>query len=309
MSIVAELEALPEGGLTVQLLQGLDTVVPGAWTNVRSFDVLAAEAAGSDAPGLVAAVRAKAAELEARDGARYAQAAQLYGLVDRVDQLAAGAAVASKVGSMFGSLGFLKQFTPKPDTTQAVDAGLKLVAEVLAFGRLHGVPTTGPDGLARFAGALGDYARYDLMRIAAWVVVEGLVPLGPDFLSRILDTVRSLAEEGLQSNAVFSQVSGALPGETVDDKRAFIVSAIDTSGAWIERFVTEKGLTQEGALAQLQGVMSVAGGGLDYVAAAIDASTSYFSHTGTQTVARALAGHAVDALRDEAWDRYVASLS
>ena len=59
---------------------------------------------------------------------------------------------------------------------------------------------------------------------------------------------------------------------------------------------------------QLQGAMSVADGGLDYVAAAIDASTSYFSHTGTQNVARAVVRHALDERREQVWKGYLDTL-
>jgi hypothetical protein len=71
--------------------------------------------------------------------------------------------------------------------------------------------------------------------------------------------------------------------------------------------VKEKGLTQESTLKQVQAALGVADGGLDYVAAAIDASTTYFSHTGTQTVARALARRALHELRDEVWSQWVKS--
>lgn len=310
MSVITAVEALPTGGLTVSALQALDYVVPGAWSNVTRFDDLVAEICGESAPPkLVAQVRHRAAAIELQDAARYQQAVRIYALVDTVDKAAAGVAVAGKAADLFGSLGFLKKFTPKAETTQAVDAGLKLVAELLAFGRVNGVPTGDADGLARFTGALADYARYDLMRIAAWVVFDGVIPLGPDFVQRILGTWRGLASDALTSNGVFSKLAGELPGDTVEEKQGFIISTLDTTGEWVNRFVAEKGITQEGVLDRLQDVLSVADGGLDYVAAAVDASTSYFSHTGTQTVARALARRAHGQLRDEVWQKYVASLA
>ena len=87
----------------------------------------------------------------------------------------------------------------------------------------------------------------------------------------------------------------------------FAIQAIDTTGQWVSRFVEEKQLTREGALASLQGKLGVAEGGLDYVAAAIDATTDYMTHTGTQTVARTLARHAYDQLREDVWNDWVAS--
>ncbi|MCO4745566.1 MAG: hypothetical protein KC912_12310 [Proteobacteria bacterium] len=304
-SIIQRVEALPTSGLTITALETLDSVIPGEWSNVTSFTALVEEVSGTTKPAVVNAMRARAMKIEAERGDRYRQAAQIYAMVDRVDQAAAGVAVAGKVGELFGSLGFLKKFTPKPDTTQGVDAGLKLVAELLAFGAMNGMPNTSQDGLLRFAGALSDYAKYDLMRISAWVVFDGLVPLGPDFLSKIIGTMQGAASDNLMGNQVFKQMADRLPGGSVEEKRNFMVKAVDTTGDWMGRFVSEKNLTQEGALKQLQGVLNVAGGGMDYVAAALDASTNYYAHTGLQTVGRTLARHAFEEHRAHVWQQWL----
>ena len=309
MSVISAVNALPTSGMTVSALNTLDTFLPGEWSNVTSFDQIVAEICGEGSPAkLHAQVGIVAKRLEAAQGARYSRALQIYTLVDTADQVAAGAAVASKVGAMFGGLSFLQKMTPKPDTTQALDAGVKLIAELLAFGTLNGMPSTDPDGLARFTAALADYARYDLMRIAAWVVIEGMVPLGPDFLAKILSTWKGLATSSLSSNKVFSQLAGQLPGDSMEDKRGYVIQMLDSTGDWIGRFIEEKGITQEGAVAQLQSVVGKVDGGMDYLAAAIDASTAYFTHTGTQTVARALARQAHQTVREDAWKQYLAGL-
>ncbi|TNE86023.1 MAG: hypothetical protein EP330_24115 [Deltaproteobacteria bacterium] len=304
-SIIQQVEALPKSGLTITALETLDSVVPGEWTNVTSFTQLVRDVSGTDQPAVVNGIRRRAMQIE-QESARFQQAAQIYALVDRVDQAAAGVAVAGKVGELFGSLGFLKKFTPKPDTTQAVDAGLKLTAELLAFGIMHGMPSTSHDGVLKFAGALSDYARFDLMRIAGWVVFDGLVPLGPDFMAKIVHTMQGAASDKLTNNPAFGPIAKRLPGDSVEEKRNFMVQAMQTTGDWVERFVDEKNLTQQGALSKLEGVLQVAGGGMDYVAAALDASTSYYSHTGMQTVGRTLARQAYEDFRQEVWTNWLA---
>ena len=309
MSIVSALEQLPRDGMTVSALRALDWVVPGEWENVTSLNVMAAEVCGPGAPAkLVAQVEVKARQLSLQEAARFNRAVQIYRLVDTVDQVAAGAAVAGKVTDLFGSLGFLKKFTPRPETTQAVDAGLKLVAEALAFGQLNGIPTMDADGLARFTAGLADYARYDLMRLAAWAVFDGVIPLGTDFITDITGTWRGLATSALSSNRLFSQLSAQIPGGSAEEKQGFVIQAIEQSGDFVGRFVAERGITQQGALQRLKGVLQVADGGMDYVAAAIDASTEYVSHTGVQTACRALVRQAHGDLRDQVWQRYVDGL-
>ncbi|MEZ4322780.1 MAG: hypothetical protein R3F61_35255 [Myxococcota bacterium] len=308
MAIIASFEALPATGLTVTALQALDFAVPGQWDNPRDFNALLAEVSGVTKPSVLAQIRSRAQAMDVANTGHYAEALRVYQLVDTVDQMAAGAAMAGKVTDMFASLGFLKQYTPRPETTQCVDAGVKLVAELVAFGLLNGMPTATPDGIAKFTGALADYGRYDLLRIAAWVVYDGMVPLGPDFLSKILKTFSAAASnDALTNNAVFQQLGKRLPGDSASAKQAFILQTLDSTGDWVGRFVTERGLTHDKVMSQLKGVLSFADGGADYVAAAIDASTAYVSHTGTQTVARALARHATDQLRADVWNSWLKS--
>lgn len=307
MSVIAAVHALPTEGLTVQALRALDSIVPGTWQNTTSFKTMLEEVSGEKNPVVIAALMQRAIALDATHLDSYGRALQVYRLLDSVDQLAAGAAVASKVGSMFGSLGFLQQFTPKPETTQAMDAGLKLMGELLAFGLLNGMPTQGSEGLSRFVGALEDYARYDLMRIAAWVVFDGVIPLGPDFLGKIIGTFSEAANDSLGSNAVFDKLGGQIPGNSVPEKKAFILETLNRTGDFMDRFVKEKGISQDKVMAQVQGVLGVADGGMDYVAAAIDASTDYMTHTGTQTVGRHLAKRTTLALKDEVWQQWVAT--
>jgi hypothetical protein len=308
MPVLDALAAIPTDGLTVTALRTLDSIVPGEWDNVVDFDVFVRDFADSDNPAVLRQIAARAMDLQGNR--RYDRALLVYTTLDTVDQVAAGAAVASAVGGLLGGikgLGFLKTVTPKPETTQCLDAGLKLIAEVVAFGLLHGVPTTQKGSLTRFAGALEDYGRYDLMRIAAWVVFDGVVPLGADFLERVLGVwTDPRVTSALTGHRVFGALGDHIPGATTDHKRGFVTEALQTTGDWVGRFVAEKGITQSATLERLGGILRMAGHGGDYVAAALDASTAYYAHTGTQTVARTLARHAVDAQRASVWKGWTA---
>lgn len=304
-TIEERVAALPESGVTVAVLQGLDRVVPGQWSNIRTFDGIITHATAETAPVIVAQIRDRSLELWASD-TRYKNALTVFTTIDTLDKIAAGAAVANKVGDLFGALDFLKTVTPKPETTQSIDAGLKLVGELVGFGLLNGMPKLTFDGIARFVVALADYGRADLMRIASWVALDGLLPLGPTFMTKIAKQITDVASDQLSGSGVFAQLGDRLPGDSVDEKRSFVVKAVEATEEWVGKFVEDKQLTPEKIKAQLGNVLSLAEGGADYLAAAVDATTSYFSHTGVQTVARVISENAHASLKDDVWRQYVA---
>ena len=80
-----------------------------------------------------------------------------------------------QVGGMFKPLSFLKKFTPKPETTQSIDAAVKLTVELVAFGMIRGLPEDASfEQIADFVIALQDYAKEDVMRIGAWEEIQQL---------------------------------------------------------------------------------------------------------------------------------------
>jgi hypothetical protein len=173
---------------------------------------------------------------------------------------------------------------------------------------MHGMPSADMKGVARFVVALSDYGRSDLMRIAAWVIVDGLLPLGPSFMQIIMDTFSQMADSQLAGHSIFRVLGDRLPGEGVSEKKAFILKALRAASGWIGDFVATHGLTHEVVKAKVSAIISVSDDKLDYVAAAIDASTAYFSHMGAQSVARVCAQRAYTQAREAAWQAHVAAL-
>jgi len=299
--------ALPASSITVSILQGLDFVAPGEWTNRTSLAQVAQHVSGEALPRLNAELGQRAERLFQSPGTRYRDALQLYRVVDTVDQVAAAAAAVSKVSDLFGGLGFLQQYAPKPETTQALDAALKLTVEILAYGYMQGWPSATFDGIADFVIGLQRYAKDDVMRLSAWIVIDGLLPLGPNFMARILDTTRKVAQSGLTEHKLFGIVAKHLPGDDLATKQSFILKALEATSGFVNGFVADKGLTPDLIKQKLGSAISLVAGGGDYLAAALDASTEYFSHTGTQTVARVTVQHAFAAMQDEVWKAHLAS--
>ena len=308
-SIVTLLNDLPGNDLTVKLLEMLDFLVPGQWENTTDITAMIEREVGESHPEVVRRVAQRVDAMYADSSNRYDTAMWLFDSIDTLDKVASAATVASKVGGLFESLDFLKEFTPKPETTQSIDAGIKLVVELVAFGMIRGLPEDASfEQIADFVIALQDYAKEDVMRIGAWIVVDGLLPLGPDFMVKITNTIREAADSTLSNNKVFDAVAQHIPGDGVEGKKSFILQALEATSTWIGQFVAERGLTRELVIEKVNSVMTVSEDSLDYVAAGLDASTNYFSHTGTQTVARELVELAYADIKDEVWREWVASL-
>ena len=71
---------------------------------------------------------------------------------------------------MFKPLSFLKKFTPKPETTQSIDAAVKLSVELVAFGIIRGLPEDASfEQIADFVIAL--QARSSILTCIAFTVI------------------------------------------------------------------------------------------------------------------------------------------
>jgi hypothetical protein len=183
---------------------------------------------------------------------------------------------------------FLDKVTPKPDTAQAIDAGVKLVADMAAFCYSNGLPG---DSVGDFASSLANAAKEDAIRFAAWLAFDCIVPLGPDFMSFILGQVSSLSEAHLGEHSRFSKIASYLPGG-IGEQKALITNNLESARGTIEKFVGDKGLTRETILERIKGHIDVSDARLDTIAAVLDITTNYFEHTGVQSVARRVVSRA-----------------
>lgn len=277
------LQELPESNMTTRLLGALDYIVPGEWQNVTNFEAMVKHVTGEEDEGLIQRVGERAIMLYKDPDQGYQRAVQIFRTIDDTGGLAGMAAMARKIGEGSEFLSFLADVTPKADTTQAVDAGMKLVAELAAFCYCNGIPG---DSFGDFASSLASYEKEDAMRLSAWIVCDCMIPLGPDFLTRIVDLLQELSDYELGENSRFAKIMAYLPGSGVAEKRDLFRNNLDAASSAISGFVEQKGIEREGALARIKDYLGVADDKLDYLAAGVDMATNYFEHTGVQTVAR-----------------------
>jgi hypothetical protein len=282
------LQELPTTNVTTTVLKALDYLAPGEWQNITSLEEMIKSVTGEEDQALIQQVGERALMLYNDSGQGYQRAVDIYQLVDHVGAAAGAATLAHQMGESFKFLSFLDKVTPKPDTTQAIDAAVKFVAEMAGFCYSSGLPG---DSVGDFASSLANAAKEDSIRFSAWLAFDCIIPLGPDFLGFILDKVSALSEDELGQNSRFSKIADYLPGG-IGEKKALIEQNLSTSRANVEKFVAEKGMTRESLLERIKGHVEVADARLDTVAAVLDITTNYFEHTGIQSVARRLVSRA-----------------
>jgi hypothetical protein len=185
MSTVLErLDRLPRRDLTVLALKGISTLVPGDWQNITSANALIASVMGSDDPALIAQVRERADTLSRARHEGYGRALSLYDAVNRSQKAAGGLRLLANVGGVLPLIKQVAKLTPTTDTLQAVDLGLKVAAEMLAFTQVNGLPG---DSFAEFGASLNEYAGEARVRMAALICFDALLPLGDQALQRLDD--------------------------------------------------------------------------------------------------------------------------
>lgn len=284
-NVVQAMDTLPAENVTVMALKALDFVVPGQWQNTTGFHNMIRTVTNEQDPARILRIQDAALRLYNEPAQGYQRTLWLYQTVDKMDQAVAAAVMAQKAGEAIPFLSFLAKLTPKADTSQAIDLALKLVVEAVAYLQLTG---KAPTNVGEFVSSLQTYAGESAMRLAALVCMDGLIPLGPDFLTGTQTLLGKISVGELTNNPMFQRIGAVIPGASAGDKLGFVGESFSAAQGWINQFVVSRGLNQQMALGSLKKYVAIADDKLDYVSAFLDATTNYYEHTGTQTLARRL---------------------
>lgn len=285
-SIIQLVDELPTDNITVKALKALDYLMPGQWDNLVGFDQSIQAITGESNPQVIQKIRDRAVALYHDPNQGYQTAIKLYQTVDRADAALATAALANKVGEKISFLSFLNKMTPKADTTQTIDLLLKVAVELIAYCKLNGVPNPNPQ---QFAAALANnYQDAALMRMMALVCIDGVLPLGPNFLAKIHEVMTGTEGNLITGNPVFVAVNNFIPGNSPSDKVGFINQGFEAVEGWMNNLVAKTGVTPQSIVQGLGKFIQIADDNLDFVAVFLDQTTNYYEHTGIQTVARKL---------------------
>jgi hypothetical protein len=283
-------DELPTNNMTVTTLRALDFVVPGQWENIVGFKNTIVKVTGETDEALIQQIGDRAVWLFNDKSQGYQRALWLYQTIDDADAALATAALANKISGRIPLGGLLNRLTPNSDKAQTLDLALKLVTELVAFCQINGIPG---DSIGDFVGALGEYSGESLMRMAALVSIDGLIPLGTDFIKKVESTLGILSPADLEKNSTFGKIKPLIPGDNTEGQLAFIGESFNSTKSWMGDFVAQKSLTPEKLVNRFNGFIDFSEGKLDYLAAFLDITTNYFEHTGTQSLARRLIERAV----------------
>lgn len=289
--IYKAVDELPTTNITTRVLHTLDFAAPGQWQNLVGFEATIRAVTGETDQALLQKVGERAIALFNDPKQGYQRALWLYSTVDNVDSTLAKLALANTVGGQIRWLSFLNRITPKADTLQGLDFGLKLVAELAAFCLINGIPG---DSVGDFVKALGEYSKESMIRMVALVALDGLVPLGPDFLGKVASLLGGTKPQELEGNKLYQGIQQYLPGNSSADKLNLIQQNFQSTSSWMGNLVSKTGMTQEKIANGLSNIVEMTDRKLDYVAALLDMTTNYYEHTGTQTLARRLIERAVN---------------
>ena len=283
-TLSTELEQLSQSSLTTLSLSALDFIIPGSYKNVTNLEDMVREVTGETRVGRLQAIHNHIEDAYAEDSGAQ-RAVWLFKLTDSADKAVAAASFANKVGSKIGVLSFLEKMTPKADTSQALDLCLKLTVEALAFLSLHGLSRNSVSNWTQSIGKSGTYSNESALRIGAIIALDALIPLGPDFLKKISQHAQS-EKSNWANNTLFKKISDFIPGVDIASKSGFVVDLVKNASGPIASVIDNTGLNREKVLGTLQNFTDVSDSKLDYLAAFLDASTNFVSHTGIQSVAR-----------------------
>ncbi|WP_414751918.1 Tudor-knot domain-containing protein [Anabaena sp. CCY 9910] len=296
-SIIQLIDELPNDNITVKVLNALDYVAPGQWQNLVGFDNSIRAITGETDAKVIQRIRDRATSLYHDPQRGYQAAIKLYQTIDKADTAMATAALANKVSEKIGFLSFLGNITPKADLTQTIDLVLKIAVEIIVFCKLNGIPQPNPQ---EFANSLANnYQDASLIRMVALVCLDGILPLGPDFLSKIQGIISGADSNTIIQNPVFLAVNTSLPGNNPSEKLGFINQGFNAVQGWMNNLVTKTGITPQSISSHLGNFIQIADDNLDFVAAFLDQTTNYFEHTGIQSVARRLILQAHTLVKEE----------
>jgi len=292
-SIQELIDQLPTDNLTTATLQSLDFAARNEWRNTVGFANTIKVITGQDDEAFIQQVGERINALYNDPAQPYQIAVWLYQIVDHTDRALSTSSFASRFDEKVPLSNFFNELALKSEEAQSLDLCLKIVTELIALGYLHRVSG---NSIAYFAESLGTYSDESLMRMAALVCIDGLLPLGANFISKVNARMSQITPHELRENLTFQKIREMIPGQSEEQKLKFIRQAFASITSWMEQLITTHNLSPEVVGNRLHRIADFADDKLDCLGAFLDAVLNYYEHTGIQTVMRRLVTQATAAV-------------
>lgn len=281
------LDQLPKDGATVQALRSLDFLLPMSWHNLTNLSLMVSAVTGEIDDTFIRETVERATELLQDPSKGYQIVLLLYQRVDGLadERVHAGSPLETTQRSLTtlvepNSVQGINRLTEK---VRCVDLAVKLAVERVAFCRLRGIAC---DRLEDFVSALDSYSHESLMRMTALICFEGFVSIGTHFIQITATQLNTITDQELEQHPLFQRVWPFLPGENTANQLHFIRQTFDGAKDWLDQFVISHALTQDQVIYHLMRLNDFPDPPPDTLF--LQTTIQYFSHTGQQTLARAL---------------------
>jgi hypothetical protein len=83
------------------------------------------------------------------------------------------------------------------------------------------------------------------MRMVVLVCIDGILPLGPDCLTKVHEIVAGIDAGVISQNPVFLGIQDKLPGNTTSDRMDFLKQCFAAIEGWMNGFIEKTGITRK----------------------------------------------------------------
>lgn len=268
---------------TVFILEAMDFIIKDGYINPSNIQQYIRHVLGQISNEDVAKVEQIINGWLADDNQPYRRTLTFYRIAEHAGTAMGSATLAKQLGEDFSFLSSLNNISPRTEHTQMADFLIKFGCEIMASLSLQGLPTD----VQSIGNQVSHFKNETAVRMATLIAIDGLLPLGPNFVQKISDTLQNGGQNSLFSQISVDKIQPLLGNnQSVQQIWQKSVDIFNQSQQSITQFLAQKGITQASVSQQLNSVINFSADKVDYVSAYMDMTTNYIYHSGSLTVLR-----------------------
>lgn len=268
---------------TSYILEAMDFIIKDGYQNPSNIQQFIRQVLGNIANEDVAKVEQIVNGWLVDDNQPYKRTLLLYRVAEYAGTAMGSATLAKQLGEDFSFLSSLNKISPRTEHTQMADFLVKFGCEIMASLSLQGLPTD----MQGIGNQINHFKNETAVRMATLIAIDGLLPLGPNFVQKISDTLQNGGQSNLMNQINLGGVQQFFgSNQSVQQIWQRLVEIFQSSQQTITQFLAQKGINQANVSQQLGNVVNFSADKVDYVSAYLDMTTNYIYHSGSLTVLR-----------------------